>query len=101
MAKVVNYGDDARKGVFEGMKIVADTVKVTLGPKGRNVMIDKGFGGPTVTNDGVAVAKEIELKDKAMNMGASLVKEAAEKTNKEAGDGTSTTTILTYAMAKE
>jgi len=101
MAKVVNYGDDARKGVFEGMKVVADTVKVTLGPKGRNVMLDKGFGGPTVTNDGVTVAKEIELDDKIMNMWASLVKEAADKTNKEAWDWTSTTTVLVYAMAKE
>lgn len=101
MAKTVQYGDEARKHIFEWIKIVADTVKVTLGPKWRNVMLDKSFGGPTVTNDGVTVAKEIELEDKILNMGASLVKEAAEKTNKEAGDGTSTTTILTYAMAKE
>lgn len=101
MSKQVHFGDDARKNIFEGIKLVADTVKVTLGPKGRNVMIDKGFGGPTVTNDWVTVAKEIELEDKYQNLGASLVKEAAEKTNKLAGDGTSTTTILTYAMAKE
>jgi len=101
MAKVVSYGDEARKDVFQGIKLVADTVKVTLGPKWRNVMLEKSFGGPTVTNDGVTVAKEIELEDKYQNLGASLVKEAADKTNKEAWDGTSTTAILTYAMAKE
>ncbi len=101
MTKKIHFGDDARKEIFQGMKIVADTVKVTLGPKGKNVMIDRWFWGPTITNDGVSVAKEIELEDKLHNLWASLIKEAAEKTNKQAGDGTSTTSMLTYAMAKE
>ena len=86
MSKQVHFGDDARKDIFEGIKIVTNAVKVTLGPKGKNVMIDRGFGGPIVTNDGVTVAKEIELEDKYQNLGASLIKEAAEKTNKLAGD---------------
>jgi chaperonin GroEL len=101
MAKVIHYGDEARKQIFTGMQMVADAVKVTMWPKGRNVILDKGFGWPTVTNDGVSVAKEIELDDKYHNIGASIVKEAAEKTNKLAGDGTTTTVVLTYAMAKE
>jgi len=101
MAKQVHYWDEARKNIFQWMKIVADAVKVTLWPKGRNVMLEKGFGWPIVTNDGVTVAKEIDLEDKSLNILASLIKEAAEKTNKEAWDWTSTTTILAYAMSKE
>ena len=101
MAKLINYGDEARKKIFTGIEMVTDAVKVTMWPKGRNVIIDKWFGGPKVTNDGVSVAKEIELEDKYHNIGASLVKEAAENTNKLAGDGTTTTVVLTHAMAKE
>lgn len=101
MAKHIHYGDDARKEVFAGIEMVANAVKVTMGPKGRNVILDKGYGWPTVTNDGVTVAKDIELENKLHNIGASIVKEAAEKTNKQAGDGTTTTTVLTYAMAQE
>ncbi len=101
MAKQIAYGDDARKDIFHGIEVVADAVKVTMGPKGRNVMIDKSYGGPTITNDGVSVAKEIELEDKYYNLWASMIKEAADNTNKEAGDGTTTTVMLTYAMAKE
>lgn len=101
MAKVIHYGDDARKDIFQGIEMVAQAVRVTMGPKGRNVILDKGYGGPTVTNDGVSVAKEIELENKVHNIGASIVKEAAEKTNKQAGDGTTTTVMLTYAIAKE
>jgi chaperonin GroEL len=101
MPKILSYGDDARKEMFFGIELVANAVKVTMWPKGRNVILDKWYGGPTVTNDGVTVAKEIELENKYHNIGASIVKEAAEKTNKEAGDGTTTTTVLTDAMAKE
>jgi len=101
MPKHIHYGDEARKDVFAGIEMVANAVKVTMGPKGRNVILDKGYGWPTVTNDGVTVAKDIELENKLHNIGASIVKEAAEKTNKQAGDGTTTTTVLTYAMAQE
>lgn len=101
MAKLISYGDDARKKIFSGMESVADAVKVTMWPKWRNVMLEKSYGGPTITNDWVTVAKEIELEDKYQNIWASIVKEAAEKTNKEAWDGTTSTVILTYAMAKE
>ena len=101
MAKNIHYGDEARKEVFAGIEMVANAVKVTMWPKGRNVILDKGYGSPTITNDGVTVAKEIELENKLHNIGASIVKEAAENTNKEAGDGTTTTTVLTYAMAQE
>ena len=101
MAKHIHYGDDARKEVFAGIEMVANAVKVTMWPKGRNVILDKWYGWPTITNDGVTVAKDIELENKLHNIGASMVKEAAEKTNKEAGDGTTTTTVLTYAMAQE
>jgi len=101
MAKLINYGDEARKEVFAGIEMVANAVKVTMWPKGRNVILDKGYGSPTVTNDGVTVAKEIEFENKYHNIGASIVKEAAENTNKEAGDWTTTTTVLTYAMAQE
>ncbi len=101
MAKQLLFGEDARKRVLEGVNILADAVKTTLGPKGRNVVIDKSFGSPTITKDGVTVAKEIELPDKFENMGAQLVKEVASKTSDEAGDGTTTATVLAQAILKE
>ncbi len=101
MAKTIHYGDDARKHMFHGIEMVTNAVKVTMWPKGRNVILEKSYWAPTVTNDGVTVAKEIELEDKTHNIGASMLKEAAEKTNKEAGDGTTTTVVLSHAMAKE
>jgi len=100
-AKDVKFGDDARTKILAGVNILADAVKVTLGPKGRNVVLDKAFGAPTVTKDGVSVAKEIELEDNFENMGAQLVKEVASKTNDVAGDGTTTATVLAQAMVKE
>ena len=100
-AKDVKFGDDARTKILAGVNLLADAVKVTLGPKGRNVVLDKAFGAPTVTKDGVSVAKEIELEDKFENMGAQLVKEVASKTNDVAGDGTTTATVLAQAMVKE
>ena len=90
MAKEIKYGVDARKALAAGVDAVANTVKVTLGPKGRNVVLDKSFGSPLITNDGVSIAKEIELKDPYENMGAQLVREVASKTNDVAGDGTTT-----------
>jgi len=93
-AKDVKFGTDARNLMLEGVNILADAVKVTLGPKGRNVVLDKSFGSPRITKDGVSVAKEIELEDKFMNMGAQMVKEVASKTNDTAGDGTTTATVL-------
>lgn len=101
MAKEILYGEDARKKLLEGVNKLADTVKVTLGPKGRNVVLDKNYGAPLITNDGVTIAKEIELEDKFENMGARLVKEVSEKTNDVAGDGTTTATVLAQAMIKE
>ena len=101
MAKVIKFGEDARKSLLEGVNKLADTVKVTLGPKGRNVVLDKSFGAPLITNDGVTIAKEIELEDKFENMGARLVKEVATKTNDVAGDGTTTATVLAQSMIKE
>jgi chaperonin GroEL len=101
MPKEIQYGEEARKGIFTGIETVAKTVMVTMGPKGRNVIIEKSYGSPTVTNDGVTVAKDIELSDKYHNVGASIIKEAANKTNDAAGDGTTTTTVLTYSIAKE
>ena len=101
MAKVIKFGEDARKSLLEGVNKLADTVKVTLGPKGRNVVLDKSFGAPLITNDGVTIAKEIELEDKFENMGARLVKEVSTKTNDVAGDGTTTATVLAQAMIKE
>ncbi len=101
MAKQIERATEARKKVKQGIDKVADTVKVTLGPKGRNVILDKGFGAPTITNDGVSIAKEIELEDKFENLGAELVKEVAEKTNDAAGDGTTTATIITQALVRE
>ncbi|MFT5572016.1 MAG: chaperonin GroEL [Cryomorphaceae bacterium] len=100
-AKELKFGDDARAKILSGVNILSDAVKVTLGPKGRNVVLDKAFGAPTVTKDGVSVAKEIELEDKFENMGAQLVKEVASKTNDVAGDGTTTATVLAQAMVKE
>ena len=101
MAKDIKYGEDARKSLLEGVNKLADTVKVTLGPKGRNVVLDKNFGAPLITNDGVTIAKEIELEDPFENMGASLVKEVSTKTNDIAGDGTTTATVLAQTMLKE
>jgi chaperonin GroEL len=101
MAKVIKYGDESRRAVYAGVKKVADAVKVTMGPKGKNVILERSFGAPVVTNDGVTVAKEIELEDKFENIGAELVKEAANKTNDAAGDGTTTTVVLVDAIARE
>ena len=101
MAKEIKYGEDARKALLNGVNKLADTVKVTIGPKGRNVVLDKSFGAPLVTNDGVTIAKEIELEDPYENMGAQLVKEVATKTNDVAGDGTTTATVLAQAIMKE
>ena len=100
-AKDVKFGDDARSRMVHGVNVLANAVKVTLGPKGRNVVLDKSFGAPTVTKDGVSVAKEIELKDKFENMGAQLVKEVASKTSDAAGDGTTTATVLAQAIVNE
>ena len=101
MAKQIKYGVDARKALEAGVNQLADTVRVTLGPKGRNVVLDKSFGAPLITNDGVTIAKEIELEDPYENMGAQLVKEVATKTNDVAGDGTTTATVLAQAMINE
>lgn len=101
MAKQIIYGEDARKALLSGVNQLADTVKITLGPKGRNVVLDKKFGAPLITNDGVTIAKEIELDDPFENMGAQLVKEVATKTNDVAGDGTTTATLLAQAMVRE
>ena len=100
-AKEVKFGDSGRARMVEGVNILADAVKVTLGPKGRNVVLERSFGGPTVTKDGVSVAKEIELKDKFANMGAQMVKEVASKTSDLAGDGTTTATVLAQAIVRE
>jgi chaperonin GroEL len=100
-AKDVNFGNDSRARMVEGVNILANAVKVTLGPKGRNVVIERSFGGPAVTKDGVTVAKEIELKDKLQNMGAQMVKEVASRTADNAGDGTTTATVLAQAIVKE
>ena len=100
-AKDVKFNTDARDRMLRGVNILADAVKVTLGPKGRNVVLDKSFGAPRITKDGVSVAKEIELDDKFENMGAQMVKEVASRTNDEAGDGTTTATLLAQAIVKE
>ena len=100
-AKEVRFGDDARTKMLKGVNVLANAVKVTLGPKGRNVVLDKSFGAPTITKDGVSVAKEIELEDKFENMGAQMVKEVASKANDEAGDGTTTATVLAQAIVTE
>ena len=101
MAKKIIYGEDARKALLSGVNQLADTVKITLGPKGRNVVLDKKFGAPLITNDGVTIAKEVELEDAFENMGAQLVKEVATKTNDVAGDGTTTATLLAQAIIRE
>ena len=100
-AKDVRFSSDARDRMLRGVDILANAVKVTLGPKGRNVVIDKSFGAPRITKDGVTVAKEIELEDKFENMGAQMVREVASKTNDTAGDGTTTATVLAHAIVKE
>ena len=101
MAKKIIYGEEARKAIERGVNQLADTVKITLGPKGRNVVLDKKFGSPLITNDGVTIAKEIELEDSFENMGAQLIKEVSTKTNDVAGDGTTTATVLAQAMIGE
>ena len=101
MAKQIIYGEQARKALQSGIDKLADTVKITLGPKGRNVVIDKKYGAPLITNDGVTIAKEIELEDAFENMGAQLIKEVATKTNDVAGDGTTTATLLAQALVRE
>ena len=101
MAKDIIYGEDARKALQAGIDKLANTVKITLGPKGRNVVLDKKYGSPLITNDGVTIAKEIELEDSFENMGAQLVKEVSSKTNDDAGDGTTTATLLAQALVRE
>ena len=101
MAKEIRFSEEARKALEIGVNKLADTVKVTIGPKGRNVILDKKFGSPLITNDGVTIAKEIELEDPYENMGAQLVKEVATKTNDVAGDGTTTATLLAQAIIRE
>ena len=100
-AKLISYSGDARRALEEGMNKLADAVRVTLGPKGRNVVLEKKWGAPTITNDGVTIAKEIELDDPYEKIGAELVKEVAKKTNDVAGDGTTTATVLAAAMVRE
>ncbi|HEX2809422.1 MAG TPA: TCP-1/cpn60 chaperonin family protein, partial [Kineosporiaceae bacterium] len=101
MAKIIAFDEEARRGLERGMNILADAVRVTLGPKGRNVVLEKKWGAPTITNDGVSIAKEIELEDPYEKIGAELVKEVAKKTDDVAGDGTTTATVLAQAMVKE
>src|SRR5919199_5468870 len=98
MAKMIAFDEEARRGLERGMNVLADAVKVTLGPKGRNVVLEKKWGAPTITNDGVSIAKEIELEDPYEKIGAELVKEVAKKTDDVAGDGTTTATVLAQAM---
>src|SRR6266852_8010673 len=100
-AKDVKFGSDAREKLLRGVDILNDAVRITLGPKGRNVVLDKSYGAPRSTKDGVTVAKEIELADKFENMGAQMVREVAQKTNDTAGDGTTTATILAHAIVRE
>ena len=101
MAKIIKFNEEARKALEIGVDTLADAVKITLGPKGRNVVLDKGYGIPTITNDGVTIAKEIELSDPVENLGAQIVKEVATKSNDVAGDGTTTATVLAQALIKE
>src|SRR3989449_2835270 len=101
MAKLIAFDEEARRGLERGMNTLADAVKVTLGPKGRNVVLEKKWGAPTITNDGVSIAKEIELEDPYEKIGAELVKEVAKKTDDVAGDGTTTATVLAWAMVRE
>src|SRR5579884_2200458 len=100
-AKKIILGEDSRQSILRGVNALADTVKITLGPKGRNVVLEKKFGSPTITKDGVTVAKEIELKDGLENMGAQMVREVASKTSDVAGDGTTTATVLAQAIYRE
>ena len=101
MSKTIKFQEDARKGILDGVNQLANAVKVTLGPKGRNVVIEKSFGAPLITKDGVTVAKEVELEDKVENMGAQMVKEVASKTSDVAGDGTTTATLIAQAIYRE
>src|ERR1700716_1820896 len=101
MAKQIVHGEESRQAILRGVNLLADAVKVTLGPKGRNVVIEKKFGSPTITKDGVTVAKEIELSDPLENMGAQMVREVASKTSDVAGDGTTTATVLAQAIYRE
>src|SRR6187431_386023 len=101
MAKIIAFNEEARRGLERGLNILADAVKVTLGPRGRNVVLEKKWGAPTITNDGVSIAKEIELEDPFEKIGAELVKEVAKKTDDVAGDGTTTATVLAWAMVHE
>ena len=101
MAKQIIFGEEARKAIERGVNQLADTVKITLGPKGRNVVLDKKFGTPLITNDGVTIAKEIELENAFENMGAQLIKEVSTKTNDVAGDGTTTATVLAQAIVRQ
>src|ERR1700727_2180894 len=101
MSKELRFSEDARNAILRGVNTLANAVKVTLGPKGRNVVIEKSFGAPNITKDGVTVAKEIELENKFENMGAQMVKEVASKTNDDAGDGTTTATVLAQAIFRE
>src|SRR5216117_773909 len=101
MAKQIVHGEDSQQAILRGVNLLADAVKITLGPKGRNIVLDKKFGSPVITKDGVTVAKEIELKDPLENMGAQMVKEVASKTSDIAGDGTTTATVLAQAIYRE
>ena len=101
MSKQIIFNEDARKSLKKGVDAVSDAVKITIGPRGRNVVLDKGYGAPTITNDGVTIAKDITLKNKFENMGAEIAKEVASKTNDIAGDGTTTSVILTQAIVAE
>src|SRR5690606_2766418 len=101
MSKQIKFSKDARTAMLEGVNILCDAVKVTIGPKGRNVVLDKGYGSPLITNDGVTIAKEIELQDKFQDMGAKLVYEVANKTNDDAGDGTTTAAVLAQSMIQK
>src|SRR3712207_6135824 len=101
MAKIIKFNEDARRALERGVDKLADAVKVTLGPRGRNVVLDKKFGAPTITNDGVTIAREVELEDPYENLGAQLAKNVATKTNDVAGDGTTTATVLAQALVKE
>src|SRR3989344_2722390 len=101
MSKQIKFDEEARKALKRGVDVVANAVKITLGPRGRNVVLDRGYGGPMITNDGVTIAKEIVLKDKFENMGAEIAKEVATKTNDNAGDGTTTSLVLAQALIGE
>lgn len=101
MAKIIAFDEEARRGLEKGLNTLADAVKVTLGPKGRNVVLEKSWGAPTITNDGVSIAREIELEDPYEKIGAELVKEVAKKTDDVAGDGTTTATVLAQALVRE